>query len=100
MAQDQQQVSCPPGVWTQLTNSDAASITFQPLLGDIYIRYTTDATQPSAALNGTLFIRGVGVSDKPLTELVELVGAARVWAKPVANSGSHVDIASVYVDHA
>lgn len=99
MAQDQQTVTCPANTWTQLTNADVTRITFQALMGDVYIRFTTDATTPTED-SGLLYTEGAGVTDKPLSELTELVGADRVWAKPVGNNGATVNNALVYVDHA
>jgi hypothetical protein len=98
MARNQETIVCENGAWTQLTNADVTSITFQVLLGDVYLRFTTDQTQPSEA-QGMLFSQWSGVTKKPLSELTSLSGAARVWAKPVSGNGAVVDTAAVYVDH-
>lgn len=92
MARDQATIECPKGVWTQLTNGDASSITFAVLRGRVYIRYTTDATTPTAAY-GVPYSEGQGES-KAVSELVALSGADRVWAL------SPLGTALVYVDHA
>ncbi len=102
MAQDQQTVTCPANTWTQLTNADVTRITFQALRGDVYIRFTTDATEPTES-DGLLYTEGSGVTNKPLTELTELASADRVWAKPTpspSSRGGSNDNVSVYVDHA
>ena len=99
MAQDQQTVACPAGVWTQLTNADATVITFEVLSGQVYIRFTTDTTTPTEA-HGMLYQRGQGELEKAIADMTALAGADRVWAKPVSTSGGNSDQAAVYVDHA
>jgi len=96
MARDQATVSCAAGDWTQLTNADATSITFQVLRGGpVFIRYTADATKPTEA-DGILYQVTDGEKTETISDLISLSGADRVWAKP-AGSGGAVD---VYVDHA
>ena len=98
MAQDQQTITCPDGVWTQLTNADVTRITFQVLSGSVFIRFTTDTTTPTED-HGIVYKRGEGELNELLTELTNLSGADRVWAKPVSISGGTADQAAVYVDH-
>lgn len=99
MAQNQVAVSCPKGVWTQLTNSDATAITFHVLQGAVYIRFTTDTTTPTED-TGLVFSERTGVLAKSINEMTALVGADRVWAKPLASNGSILNDAVVHVDHA
>lgn len=47
MARNQAAVTCPPGVWTQLTNDDVTEITFQIVTGSVKVRFTAGATPPS-----------------------------------------------------
>ena len=99
MAQDQQQVTCPAGTWTQLTNADVTAITFQAQEGDVHIRFTTDETTPTEAFG---IVYGVtpgnrqGEVNRAISDLTALSGADRVWAKPLGVSRAAV----VYVDHA
>ena len=95
MAQDQQAITCAVGAWTQLTNADATNVTFQVISGSVYIRYTTDATTPTATLEGQRYDAGEGKQNTALTDLVALGGAARVWARPIGS-----DAARVFIDHA
>lgn len=98
MAQDQQDITCPPDAWTQLTNADVTSITFQVRKGDVYIRATTDATAPTETF-GILYKQGQGERNVAMSELVSLAGADRLWAKPL-RTGRVGYSANVYVDHA
>jgi hypothetical protein len=82
MAQNQVPVTCPAGVWTQLTNSDVTEATFQVQTSDVYIRFTTDTTTPTEA-RGLLYPQGEGELQKLMTDLTSLAGADRIWAKPV-----------------
>ena len=100
MAQDQQTLECPASTWTQLTNANVTSITFQALQGDIYIRATLGTTPPTDEY-GILYTRTFGQANRPITDFIKLSGANRVWAKavrPTGREGGHA--ALVYVDHA
>lgn len=99
MARNQESVMCPNGVWTQLTNDDVSAITLVVLQGDVYVRFTTDETTPTEA-GGLPLREGAGVLAKPVNEMTFLVGADRVWAKPLASNGSVLNDAVVHVDHA
>ena len=94
MARDQVSVTCAAGAWTQLTNADVSNITFQVLEGDCHIRYTTDATTPTEA-GGRVYLRWAGEQNTAISSLTALVGADRVWAKPLDGARG-----VVYVDHA
>ena len=94
MAQDQQTVALTDGQWTQLTNADVTSITFQVLRGQAFIRYTTDTTTPTEE-NGVHYPELTGELDAAIADLTNLTGADRVWAKPCS-----ADPTTIYVDHA
>ena len=94
MARNQATISVSEDEWTQLTNDDVSTITFQAVTGDIYVRFTADETQPAAALEGVLYQVGFGVQNESMTNLTALSGADRVWARSVNGA------ADVYVDHA
>lgn len=100
MARDQETITLTEGVWTQLTNADVTNITLQILSGAAYIRFTTDATTPTE-VRGQLWPAPTGVLNIAISELSNLSGADRVWAKPayLDVSGGLKD-AVVYVDHA
>lgn len=102
MARDQAAVVCPPGVWTELTNSDVTAITFQVTTGAVKVRCTT-GTAPSA-LSDT----GIEYHARPaypqgtqgelrvnITSLTATAGADRVFATPINGRK-----AVVIVDHA
>jgi len=99
MAQDQQTITCPADTWTQLTNANVTSITFEVLSGQVYIRFTTDTTTPTED-HGIVYTRGAGELQKAIADLTYLASADRVWAKPVSISGANSDQAAVFVDHA
>lgn len=82
MPQNQATVYCEPNQWTQLTNSNSTEITFQVQTSDVYIRFTTDTTTPTAT-RGLQYKEGEGELQKALVDLTSLAGAARVWARPV-----------------
>lgn len=94
MAQDQQRIACPVGVWTQITNSAMTALTFQVLGGPVYIRFTVGATPPSQEF-GIVYESMRGESNKLLTDLVKGAGLNQMYAKPVGGSPS-----AVYIDHA
>lgn len=94
MARDQDDIDCPVGVWTQLTNADVTNITFEVLGHPAYIRFTTDETVPTEA-RGKLYPYATGEADRSVSELAKLAGADRVWAKP---AGAHPTV--ITVDHA
>lgn len=96
MAQNQQTVFVTNAAYTQLTNADAASITFQVLSGAVYIRYTTDTTAPAATLYGALYRANEGALKQDIADLTYLTNADRVWARAAEGSTT----ATVYVDHA
>lgn len=96
MAQDQQTMVVDSDAWTQITNADVTNITFQVLDGAVYIRYTTDTTQPSRHLKGAFYKAGEGETDGAVGTLVQLASADRVWARATEQARA----ALIYVDHA
>ena len=94
MARDQAVINLTAGTWTQLTNGDVTNITFQVLSGVAYIRFTTDETTPTED-GGQVWPAPTGVLNIAVSELANLSGADRVWAKPAGG-----EAASVLVDHA
>lgn len=99
MARDQAVVECPPGVWTELTDSDVTQITFQVLTGVVEIR-ATDGTAPSASDRGFLY-RSDGYEYHEgelrisVSDLAEATGVDRVFARPL-----NARPAKLIVDHA
>lgn len=94
MSRNQTTVTCQRGEWTEITNGDVEKITFQVLINDTYIRYTTDGTAPTEA-GGLIYVPNEGALQQDLSTLTALTGAKRVWGKPATDSNS-----LVYVDHA
>lgn len=92
MAQDQQTMSVGAD-WTQLTNADVTAITLQVHSGAVFLRGTTDTTTPTEKA-GLLLGTGETILNKNVSDLFNLSGADRVWAKRAGSSD-----ASVYVDH-
>lgn len=94
MARDQETVKCEVNVWTQLTNADVTSLTFQTLRGTAFIRATVGEATPTET-EGIRYGKGSGESlARSIAEYITLVGANRLWAKPVGSVRC-----SVYVDH-
>jgi hypothetical protein len=102
MARNQEAVSCPPGVWTELTNSDATQITFQVVGGSVKVRCTTGAA-PSA-LSDAGYVYHAHPADRQtedgelrinISDLTATAGADRVFATPINGR-----TATVVVDHA
>lgn len=82
MPRNQATVFCERDVWTELTNSDSSEITFQVQTSCIYVRFTSDTTAPTET-RGLEYAEGEGELQKALVDLTSLVGADRVWARPV-----------------
>ena len=94
MAQNQVNVACAASEWTQITNADVTAITFQVRGPAVEIRFTTDATTPSASDAGYIYGPGEGPVMKEMADVTTLSGAARVWARPCGADSK------VFVDHA
>jgi len=102
MPRNQEVVNCLPKVWTELTNSDATSITFQVQSGAIKVRATTGAAPSSLADGGYSYYAHTtdGQTEEGelrilLSALTATVGADRVFATPLGGRP-----ANVIVDHA
>jgi len=82
--------------WTQLTDADVTSITFQNASGyDVLIKATTDTTAPTDQDDVLVYGPGLGERNSLMTDLFPgLTGADRVWAYCSAAT------ASVFVSHA
>jgi hypothetical protein len=101
MPQNQALVACPRGVWTELTNSDTGTITFQVQSGTIKVRATTGAA-PGALTDGG-YIYHAHPTDRQTEEgelrvamaaLSSAAGAFRLFATPLGGRA-----ATVIVDH-
>lgn len=102
MARNQEKVTCLPGVWTELTNSDATTITFQVVGGSVKVRATTGAAPSNLSDPG--YVYHAHPADRQtedgelriaISDLTATVGADRVFASPI--NGRR---AVVIVDHA
>lgn len=69
MARNQVALAVTPDAWTELTNADVSSVSFQVLSGTAYIRYSTGTT-PAVSDLGFLYAQGQGEAGKALTDLV------------------------------
>lgn len=102
MARDQAAITCPPGVWTELTNSDVTELTFQVITGSVKIRATTGSAP--AALSDAGYVYHAHPADQQnesgelrisLSSLAAGAGMDRVFATPISGRK-----AVVIVDHA
>ncbi|MGC4008848.1 MAG: hypothetical protein QM805_07655 [Pseudomonas sp.] len=101
MARNQAAVTVLPGVWTELTNSDTATITFQVVTGAVKVRATTGSA-PSALSDAGLHYLSrpanrqttQGELRVPIASLAALAGAVRLFATPLNGRK-----ALVIVDH-
>lgn len=80
--------------WTQLTDADITSITFQNIGGyHMLVKATTDATKPTDAAGSIRYNPGQGERNVAMTDLFPgLSGADRLWAyadQPVSVFVSH-----------
>jgi hypothetical protein len=102
MARDQAQVTCPPGVWTELTNDDVTEITFQVISGSVKVRCTTGSAPSALSDAGYVYHARAADSQEEsgelrvaITDLTATAGADRVFATPINGRP-----AKVVVDHA
>ena len=87
-------VFIPIGVWTQLTDADVTSITFQNKLGNyIFVKGTVGAVAPTDENGAIRYNPGQGERNVSLSDLFPGVAATRVYA--YSPSGSQV-----FVSHA
>jgi len=100
MARNQEAIHCPAGEWTELTNADATTITFQVQSGSVKVRATEDDTPPALAAPGWIYHARPSDEQSEYGELAIRLdqlaaGASRLFAMPT--SGRR---AIVLVDHA
>jgi hypothetical protein len=102
MPRDQAAVTCPPGVWTELTNSNATTATFMVLSGSVQVRATVGAVAPGDAAAGYVYhARPADPQDTAgevriaLADLSSAAGPNRLYARPINGRK-----AVVIVDHA
>jgi len=102
MAQNQARITCPPGTWTELTNSDATQITFQVVTGSVKIRATSGPAP--AALSDVGYIYHARPVDSQgeagelriaMSDLSATLSSGRLFATPVNGR-----TAKVIIDHA
>jgi len=72
--------SVPAKTWTQLTNADVTSLTFQVIEKPVYIKGTASASAPSSTSGALLYRTGQGEVNVDLSNLFPGISAARVWA--------------------
>jgi len=101
MARNQAKVTCPVGVWTELTNSDTTKITFQVQAGSIKVRATTGSAPSSLEDPGYIYhARPDGEQSEQgelrtdLSNFSITAGVDRVFATPIGGRR-----AVVIVDH-
>ena len=87
-------LSVPAGTWTQITDADVTSITFQ-VSGDAiaYIAGAAGTTAPTDTVGAIRYSPNQGELNAPLADLFPGISAARVWVFATSNI-------SVFVSHA
>jgi hypothetical protein len=87
-------ISIPQLAWTQITNADVTSITFQNVSGNyVLVKGTAGATAPTDRQGAIRYNPGQGERNVALADLFPGISAARVWV--FADGGS-----TVMVSHA
>ena len=88
-------ITVPAITWTQLTDADITSITFQNVGGNhVVIKATTDGTAPTNTTGGFRYNPGQGERNVALSDLFPgLTGRDRLWCYSVDGS-------AVVVSHA
>jgi hypothetical protein len=88
-------IAIPAATWTQLTDADISSITFQNVGSNhIVIKATTDGTAPTSTDGGFRYNPGQGERNVSMSNLFPgIAGADRLWAYSQ-------DASSVVVSHA
>jgi hypothetical protein len=88
-------VNVPAGAWTQLTDADVITITFQNIGGHfILVKGTTDTTAPADSAGALRYNPGQGERNVAMADLFPgLSGGDRLWAYSDSN-------VSVMVSHA
>ena len=72
----------PAATWTQLTDADVTTITFQNVGGDsVLIKATTNTTAPTTDAGAVRYPPGTGERNVAMSDLFPgLSGADRLWA--------------------
>lgn len=76
-------VSCDSSTWTQLTNADATSATFQVLDNECWIAATADANAPTSLSGAMLYQPGHGEMNVAFSDFAPGISGARLWAQAV-----------------
>lgn len=81
MAQNTTKV-IPTGAWTQLTDANVTTITFQvrPTAFGVFIKGTTDATAPTNTDGAIYYPPNSGEAKVLLSDLFPGIAAVRLWA--------------------
>ena len=80
MAQ-QTDITVPAATWTQVTDANVTSITFQVRgHGPIYIKGTTSAVAPTDTTGAIVYVSGQGEVNKAMGDLFPGIAAVRVYA--------------------
>jgi hypothetical protein len=98
MARSQEVLTCPTNTWTELTNSDTASVTFQVLDGAVEVHATVGAVPPAATDRGFMYVNnGVGHREGEIDTLLTSYapGSTRLYARGISGRS-----AVVLVSHA
>ncbi|MCW1932598.1 hypothetical protein [Pararhodobacter zhoushanensis] len=83
-------------VWTQLTNDDVTSITFQNVSGyGIYVQVTVGETPPATGAQGILYNPYSGERNADLADLAPGIAGTRIYARTGAGQSG-----IVWVSHA
>jgi hypothetical protein len=74
-------ITVPAATWTQLTDSNVATITFQNVGSNyILIKGTTNATAPTSNDGSIRYNPGQGERNAALSDLFPGIAGVRVWA--------------------
>jgi hypothetical protein len=69
-----------PKTWTQLTDANVSSITFQNRGANAFVAGTAGTTPPSSTSGAILYATGQGELNTLMIDLFPGISAARVWA--------------------
>ena len=83
MARDQHMIVLTEPGWTELTDGDAQTVTFQVLTGAIEVRGTPDATPPAVGTRGLVYNSGGGELAVSMSVLFARGDCKRLFARPV-----------------
>jgi len=83
MSRSQVTLSPPEDDYVELTNSDAAELSFQVKFGVVELRATADATKPDADAVGVEVSAPIGDFGITMDKLFPSGGMKRLWGKSV-----------------